>query len=562
METPTTKTMKQKYLILIMARKGSNDVVSRQNLRLVDNKPLLYYIVKTALNFKQADVMVSTDSEEICELSLLYGSQYIKRPKNLTKNSTSVKEICYDALQKLQNENIHYEKCLVLHPKIPLIKINTIHKFFKNLEKNKPTIFGISDIINSKLGYKIENSKNLLKLEPSKNPLAILNRIVAFDVKKFLKNNGNFISPYYGLKLSNDETHSLISYHDFGVFEQIINRKKILVRIDSNVKIGMGHVFNMLTILNHFRNDEILIVMHRNRNLGYKQFKENLYNVTFFKNNYELRNIITSFKPDIIFNDILNTTISYMKKLQDFTTMTVNFEDRGEGRKLANLVFNPIFEKQKSLSNEFYGAKFACVRDEFRIWKNEVLSKNVKKVLISFGGTDPNNITEKTISIIQKNNMKDIEFTILLGFGYLHKKMIQDKIKKLQKDNFQIILIDSSDFIAKYARDVDFAIVSNGRTVFELAAMTIPILGVSVNNREQNHNFIKEQNVGIKIDYKKSSYEKSLMNSLEKMQIFNNRNKYKKNLKKIDLLDGINLVIQKINHEYGMLTQFTNQKSI
>ena len=236
-------------------------------------------------------------------------------------------------------------------------------------------------------------------------------------------------------------------------------------------------------------------------------------------------------------------------------TMTVNFEDRGEGRKLANLVFNPIFEKQKSLSNEFYGAKFACVRDEFRIWKNEVLSKNVKKVLISFGGTDPNNITEKTISIIQKNNMKDIEFTILLGFGYLHKKMIQDKIKKLQKDNFQIILIDSSDFIAKYARDVDFAIVSNGRTVFELAAMTIPILGVSVNNREQNHNFIKEQNVGIKIDYKKSSYEKSLMNSLEKMQIFNNRNKYKRNLKKIDLLDGVNLVIQKINHEYGMLTQ-------
>ena len=57
-----------------MARKGSNDVISRQNLRLVNNKPLLYYIVKTALNFKHADVMVSTDSEEIRELSLLIQS--------------------------------------------------------------------------------------------------------------------------------------------------------------------------------------------------------------------------------------------------------------------------------------------------------------------------------------------------------------------------------------------------------------------------------------------------------------------------------------------------------
>ncbi len=85
--------MNKKLLILIMARKGSDDVISRQNLRLVNNKPLLYYIVKTALKFKKADVLVSTDSEEIRELSLLYGAKYIQRPKSLTKNSTSIKQI-------------------------------------------------------------------------------------------------------------------------------------------------------------------------------------------------------------------------------------------------------------------------------------------------------------------------------------------------------------------------------------------------------------------------------------------------------------------------------------
>ena len=100
----------------------------------------------------------------------------------------------------------------------------------------------------SKLGYEIENLKELLNLNPSPKPLAILNRIVAFNTKQFIKNNGKFTSPFYGLKLPDDETHSLISYHDFGTFEQILNRKKILVRIDSTVKIGMGHVFNMLTI--------------------------------------------------------------------------------------------------------------------------------------------------------------------------------------------------------------------------------------------------------------------------------------------------------------------------
>lgn len=536
-----------------MARKGSDDTISRQNLRMVKNKPLLYYIISTALKFKKADVLVSTDSEEIRELSLLYGAKYIDRPKHLTKNSTSVKSICYDVLQKLDKEKIHYEKCLVLHPKIPLITINTISKFFKNVEKNKFTIFGISDIIDSKLGYEIENSKKPLKLNPSKNSIAVLNRIVCFDTKQFLRKNGIFNTPFYGLKLSRDEFHSLITYHDFGKFEQILNRKKILVRIDSTVKIGMGHVFNMLTILNHFRNDEILILMHKNKNLGYQQFTENLFNVSFFKSDEELRKILIRFKPDIVFNDVLNTTKSYMKKLQKFTPMIVNFEDTGEGRKLANLVFNPIFEKQKSLSNEFYGAEYACVRDEFRIWKNKTLSKNVKKILITFGGTDPSNITEKTLSIIEKIGIKNIEFTVLLGFGYIHKKIIKEKIKKLQQENFKINLVDSSNFIAKYTRDIDFAIVSNGRTVFELAAMNIPLLTISVNAREQNHNFVPKENVGIKIDYHKTNYSKSLKTSLEKMLNFNNRKKYKKNLTNIDLLNGINIVTQKINSEYDLL---------
>ena len=549
--------MNKKLLILIMARKGSDDVVSRQNLRLVNNKPLLYYIVKTALEFKKADVLVSTDSEEISELALLYGANYIKRSKRLTKNSTSVKEICLDILQKLEKKNIHYEKCLVLHPKIPLIKISTINTFFKNLEKKESTIFGITSIIDSKLGYQIETSKNLMKLNPLKKPLGILNKIVAFNTNQFIKNNGNFVSPFYGLKLSNEETHSLISYHDFGTFEQILNRKKILVRIDSTIKIGMGHIFNMLTILNNFRNDEIMILMHKNRNLGYKKFKENLYNVKFFISDDEFNKILTKFKPDIIFNDILNTKASYMKNLHNHTTMIVNFEDQGEGRKFANLVFNPIFKKQKSLSNEFYGSKYACVRDEFRIWKNEILSKNTHKILISFGGTDQNNITKKTISIIEKNNIKNIEFILLLGFGYMHKKMIKQKIKNLQKNNFNIVLVDGSDFIAKYTRDIDFAIVSNGRTVFELASMNIPILAISVNAREQNHNFVKEQNVGIKIDYEKLSYEKSLKSSLEKMFNFNNRKNYKKNLTKIDLLNGINIVVDKINHDYDLLKSKT-----
>jgi spore coat polysaccharide biosynthesis predicted glycosyltransferase SpsG/CMP-N-acetylneuraminic acid synthetase len=550
--------MKKKSLILIMARKGSNDSISRQNIRLVDNKPLIYYIIKTSLKFKKADVFVSTDSDEIKELSLMYGAEVISRPKQLTKNATSVKEICFHALKTLKDKNQNYDSCLVLHPKIPLIELKTIELFFKHLKNNVDTIFGLSNIIESKFVFKTKNLNQIIKLDAINHDIGILNKIVSFKVKNFLNNDGKFIGPFQGIKLSKNETHTLISYHDFGIFEQILSRKKILVRIDSGIKIGMGHVYNMLTILNHFRNDEILIVMQKNQNLGSHKFKENLYNVKFFSTDFELKKIINNFEPDIIFNDILNTTKNYMKNLKKFNSMIVNFEDIGNGRKFANLVFNPIFKERKNLTQEFYGGKYACVRDEFRIWKNTLLRKDVKKILISFGGTDVSNITEKTLLVIEKNNMKNIEFTVILGFGFKYKKKIKQKIQQLRKNNFKIILVEKSDFLAQHIRETDFAIISNGRTVFEIACMTVPILTISVNDREKSHSFVKDEQIGYHMTFEPSSFTKNLSYGIDHLTYYKNRKKYKNNLEKLDLLNGVNNVVKKINSEYELIKNSLN----
>ena len=40
--------MKNENLIVIIARESGKQNVSKQNLRLVNGKPLLYYVIKTA----------------------------------------------------------------------------------------------------------------------------------------------------------------------------------------------------------------------------------------------------------------------------------------------------------------------------------------------------------------------------------------------------------------------------------------------------------------------------------------------------------------------------------
>lgn len=545
-----------------MARSGSDDSISRQNLRLINNKPLIYYIIKTSLQQKNSTVIVSTDSEEIKEVSKMYGAQVISRPKKLTKNSTMIKEICLDTLNKLNSIGDYYEYCLVLHPKIPLIKLKTISKFFNLVQKNSGTFFGISTIVDSKYAYNKINKNNFLELKPMSSDIALLNKIVCFKVKNFIQNNGKFIRPYYSFKIPKDELLSLSTYNDFGTFEQILLKRKILVRIDSSKIIGMGHVYNMLTILNHFRNDEILIVMQKNLNLGIKKFKDHLFDVTLFSSMEEFEKIIKKFQPDIIFNDILNTDKNYMRRIVSNYRLIVNFEDMGQGRQFADLVFNPIFNIKKPISNEFFGGNYACVRDEFRLFTNSIIQKNVKKVVISFGGTDQKNLTGKTIDIIRKNNFKNIEFIVILGYGFSHTEKVKQKIIKLNKQDFQFILVEKSDFLAQYVRDVDFAIVSNGRTVFEFASMKIPLVSVSVNTRESLHSFIKDEKIGINFSYNHSTYEQNLNSAIKQLMVFSERKFFKHKLEKLKLLDGVDRVVSIINNKFNEKSLKTNHFGI
>ena len=315
---------------------------------------------------------------------------------------------------------------------------------------------------------------------------------------------------------------------------------------------SLGHIYNMLTILNQFRNDEILILMNRKNSLGKQKFEENLYNVKFCINQTEIFDEIKKFAPDIIFNDILNTNIEYMKKLKKEKIFIVNFEDLGKGRKYSNLIFNPIFSTTSKLSNEYYGSEFACVRDEFRIFERTKIRQKIQKISITLGGVDNNEYTFKIIEIINENKiLKNVIINIILGFGFKHKEKLMKIINCMKEQKYKIVIIEKTDFISKYILDSDFVIASNGRTTFEIASLKIPMIALSVNSRERQHNFVSETKTGYQINMTKKSLEKELINSIRSMEKFENRKIFLKNLEKIDLKNGIERVVDIINYEFN-----------
>lgn len=328
-----------------------------------------------------------------------------------------------------------------------------------------------------------------------------------------------------------------------------MEKKKILVRVDGSKEIGLGHVYNMLTILAYFKKDKILILMNKEKKLGSTKLEKKEYKIKFFSNKQNLFELISAFRPDIIFNDTLNSNSNDMKKLRKNNCMIVNFEDLGIGRKQADLVFNPIYFSKKNTKTEFYGERYACIRDEFRKRKLSLIRKNVKKITISFGGTDPTDKTYNVMKILHRLELKEIKINIILGLGFLKREKIKKFANKMQKNGFKIKIIEKPDNISEYIHNSDFTITSNGRTVFEIGAMQIPMIAIAVNARERKHSFVKYSNGGFHIDVN-SDLDKKLPIHIKRMLNYENRKVFSENLASFDLLNGINRVVELIDSKF------------
>ena len=100
-----------KILGIIPARGGSRGI-PKKNIKLLNGKPLIAYTIEASLSSKLDRVVVSTDCEEIAEVSRRYGAEVFMRPSELAKDNTPTLPVlqnvalntneCFDAIMTLQ----------------------------------------------------------------------------------------------------------------------------------------------------------------------------------------------------------------------------------------------------------------------------------------------------------------------------------------------------------------------------------------------------------------------------------------------------------------------------
>ncbi len=116
-----------KILALITARGGSKRLPNK-NTRLLGGKPLIVWTIEAARGASDfVDILVSTDSTEIANVSMSAGALVPwLRPEELATDSASSMSVCMHALDWYEKEKGQVDGLMLLQPTSPFRSIDTI----------------------------------------------------------------------------------------------------------------------------------------------------------------------------------------------------------------------------------------------------------------------------------------------------------------------------------------------------------------------------------------------------------------------------------------------------
>ncbi len=108
-------------IISIIPARGGSKGIPRKNLKPILDKPLVAYSIEASLKSKYITrTIVSSEDDEIIEVSKKYGAEVIKRPMELAQDVTKTAPVMLQVLEELEKTGYRADYVVLLQPTCPL----------------------------------------------------------------------------------------------------------------------------------------------------------------------------------------------------------------------------------------------------------------------------------------------------------------------------------------------------------------------------------------------------------------------------------------------------------
>jgi len=156
--------MTKRILSIIPARGGSKGL-PRKNILSLAGKPLVAWTIEASLDSKYiTKTIVSSDDDEILDVSKKCGASVIKRPSDLASDSATSESVVSHALSVLQSRGEEFDIIALLQPTSPLRTSLDIDKAFEMMLQNRSnSVISIFEIDNKVLKSLKPNSDGYIE---------------------------------------------------------------------------------------------------------------------------------------------------------------------------------------------------------------------------------------------------------------------------------------------------------------------------------------------------------------------------------------------------------------
>lgn len=130
------------------------------------------------------------------------------------------------------------------------------------------------------------------------------------------------------------------------------------------------------------------------------------------------------------------------------------------------------------------GTRYVLLRREFlaRRDRQREIPEVAKRVLVTLGGSDPENHTLKVIQALQKVDVPNLEATVIIGASNPHADALEKAIKQ---NHIPICFTHNAGNMPELMAPADIAIIGGGVTLWELLFMGCAIISYVRNSAQE-----------------------------------------------------------------------------
>jgi len=276
--------------------------------------------------------------------------------------------------------------------------------------------------------------------------------------------------------------------------------KTLLIRADANSNIGTGHVMRCLALAQAWQDKSgkvTFLMAPGSPLLEQRIFAEGMNVLTLTQQlGSNADAVITAeiakkneFSWVVV--DGYQFGAGYQKILKKYNCNILFLDDYGHAdHYYADIVLNQniyadmsFYKNYEPYTRFLLGSKFVLLRREFLNWLgcNRTIPEVACKVLVTFGGSDSDNITLKVIEVLKQINIDCLEVVAVVGGINQNYKTLQESVK----DRICFSIRENVTNMPELMLWADVSISAGGSTCWELAFTGLPNLIITLSTDQE-----------------------------------------------------------------------------